>query len=61
MDYKGIETFSDGVIIKGAQNFELNNTFDCGQCFRWEKQPGGSYIGVAYGRVVLLEKQGEDI
>ncbi len=61
MDYKGIETFSDGVIIKGAQNFELNHTFDCGQCFRWEKQPGGSYIGVAYGRVVELEKQGEDI
>lgn len=38
-------TFSD-------KNFNLKDTFDCGQCFRWEEKDG-SYEGVAggfYGR-----------
>lgn len=61
MDFKEVESFEDGVIIKGVKNFELNHTFDCGQCFRWEKQENGNYIGVAYGRVIELEKKQEDI
>ena len=27
------------------------DTFECGQCFRWNEQKGGSYIGVALGKV----------
>ena len=26
--------------------FELADVFDCGQCFRWNKELDGSYTGV---------------
>ena len=56
MDYKTIESFDNGIIVKGVDNFELDHIFECGQCFRWNKQEGGSYIGVAYGKVIEVEK-----
>ncbi|WP_052447379.1 DNA-3-methyladenine glycosylase family protein [Clostridium polynesiense] len=61
MDFKAAESFEGGVILKEVKNFELNHTFDCGQCFRWEKQKNGNYIGTVYGRVIELEKKDEDI
>ena len=56
MDYKSIESFNEGIIIEGVDNFELDHIFECGQCFRWNKQPSGNYIGVAYGKVIEIEK-----
>ena len=47
MDYKKVESFDNGIIIKGVDNFELDHIFECGQCFRWNKQESGTYIGVA--------------
>ncbi len=35
--------------------FDPGQTFCCGQCFRWERLPDGSWEGVALGRVVSLE------
>jgi N-glycosylase/DNA lyase len=61
LDYLGIEKFKHGVIIKEVKNFELNHVFDCGQCFRWNRQENGNYIGVAFGRVIEVEKKGKDI
>jgi len=61
MDYKNIESFNEGIIIKGVDNFELDHIFECGQCFRWNKQPNGNYIGVAYGRVIEVEKKDNDV
>ena len=57
MDYKNIESFNEGIIIKDVENFELDHIFECGQCFRWNKQPNGNYIGVAYGKVIEVEKK----
>jgi N-glycosylase/DNA lyase len=61
VDYKNIEINESGVVIKEVKNFELPHVFDCGQCFRWHKQKNGNYIGVAYGRVIEVEKQEDDI
>lgn len=61
MDFKYIEEFKDGVIIKEVKNFELPHIFDCGQCFRWERQENGNYIGVAFQRVIEVEKRGNDV
>lgn len=30
--------------------FDLEQTLECGQCFRWNREPDGSYTGVAGGR-----------
>lgn len=42
-------------IIKNCKSFGLKDIFECGQCFRWNKQEDGSYTGV-FGRNVLNVK-----
>lgn len=61
MDYKNIESFNEGILIKGVENFELDHIFECGQCFRWNKQTNGNYIGVAYGKVIEVEKKDAEV
>ena len=40
--------------IEGVKDFNTDHIFDCGQCFRWQRQEDGSYIGPAMGRVVKI-------
>lgn len=35
-----------GTEIKLTDKLDLKNTFDCGQCFRWNENPDGSYTGI---------------
>ena len=41
---------NNGIELIAADGFDLKNTFDCGQCFRWDEQPDGSYTGIAKGK-----------
>lgn len=38
--------------------FNLTHTFDCGQCFRWNKTGENEYTGVALGRVLKISQEG---
>ena len=58
MDYRITE---NGILVKNARDFEPEHIFECGQCFRWNKMPDGSYRGVAGGRILRVEKRGGDI
>lgn len=40
--------------IDNIRDFDPVHTFECGQCFRWEKQEDGSYTGAAMGRIVNI-------
>ena len=44
-------------IYEGVKDFDLDNIFDCGQCFRWSRQPDGSYTGIARGKIVNMSLQ----
>lgn len=48
-------------ILKNAKSFELKDIFDCGQCFRWNKETDGSYTGVFGNNVLNVSKQGKDV
>lgn len=48
-------------IIKDIDSFELEHIFDCGQCFRWNKQDNGSYTGVFKDNVMNVQKEGNKI
>lgn len=61
MDFGYVSCFDGGVRVHQVRNFELEHIFECGQCFRWEKQESGSYIGVAFGRVLEVEKRDGDV
>ena len=44
--------------IKIEKDFNLDHIFDCGQCFRWEREDDGSYTGIAFGKVANLRYDG---
>ena len=48
-------------IIENQESFELKDIFECGQCFRWNKNDDGSYTGVINKGVLNVEKQNEKI
>ena len=48
-------------ILKNAKSFELKDIFDCGQCFRWNKQIDQSYTGVFDKNVINVSKKGKDV
>lgn len=57
-----IEREPAGIRLKGARRqFALSETLDCGQAFRWRQREDGCWEGVAGGRYLCLESQGEDI
>lgn len=60
MGYKILEE-KDKIILKGMEHFEPKHIFECGQCFRWDIEADGSYTGVAYGRILNVKKDKEDI
>ena len=61
MDCLDIEYKDDSIVLKGVRNFDLKQTLECGQCFRWERVSDNNYIGVAFGRVLEVFQEGNDI
>lgn len=43
--------------INNIKSFELKDIFDCGQCFRWNKEEDNSYTGVFEENVLNVKKQ----
>jgi len=40
--------------ITDVLDFDLEKIFECGQCFRWNADESGAYVGVAFGRVAKM-------
>lgn len=47
-------------IIKNCKSFKAKDIFECGQCFRWNEEPDGSYTGI-FGHNVLNVKEEKNI
>lgn len=43
-------------VIDNCTTFELKDIFECGQCFRWNKDQYDSYIGVVNSNVIKVTK-----
>lgn len=48
-------------ILRNAKSFETVHIFECGQCFRWNKEEDGSYTGVIKNSVINVKKIGNDV
>lgn len=48
-------------VLENQESFKMADIFDCGQCFRWNKQEDGSYIGVIKEAVVKVEENNNKI
>ena len=51
----------ESYVLKNPDSFNLEHIFECGQCFRWNKQGDNTYLGVAEKYVIRLEKKNKDI
>ena len=47
--------------LKNQTEFNLKDIFECGQCFRWNEQKEGSYIGVFGNNVIQVKQNGQTI
>lgn len=48
-------------ILKNPDSFNLEHIFECGQCFRWNKQEDGSYTGIFKENVLNVKQEGRDV
>lgn len=48
-------------ILENCKSFEPEHIFDCGQCFRWNKQEDGSYTGVFNHNVINVKTENNKI
>lgn len=56
-----IITKGKDLVVTGLRDFNLKHIFDCGQCFRWNEQENGTYLGVAMGRALKLTQEGDTV
>ena len=56
MEYKKTER---GIEIKIGKCFDLKNTFDCGQCFRWNENADGSFSGIVGKKYAKVFRDGD--
>ncbi|MDF2616314.1 MAG: 3-methyladenine glycosylase/8-oxoguanine glycosylase [Sedimentibacter sp.] len=49
------------LIIEDIKDFNITHIFDCGQCFRWNKEHDGSYTGVISGKVINVSQQDSNL
>lgn len=48
-------------ILENVKSFEPKHIFECGQCFRWNKEEDTSYTGVFKNNVLNVKKDGNNI
>lgn len=48
----------ESVYTVEVSDCDLDEIFDCGQCFRWDRNNDGSWSGVAHGRTLRAAMQG---
>lgn len=56
-----IKELNNGVIVKNIEDFHPVDTFECGQCFRWNRVGENRYIGVAHGQVLEVDYRDGDL
>ncbi len=51
-----IEIYENKTILTGEHAFSPEQTFQCGQCFRFDRCEGGSFFGIAGGRGITVSR-----
>lgn len=52
---------NNDILIKNVTDFKLSDIFDCGQCFRFNPDGNGGYIGTAYCKTVRITQAGDTV
>lgn len=49
------------ISVTGVTSFNLKQTLDCGQCFRWEETEPDTFIGVAFEKTLTVSQQEDTV
>ncbi len=49
-----IKFVDNKIYIENISNFDLKDTLDCGQAFRWTQNEQGTWCGIAFGKYIEL-------
>ena len=49
------------LVIENVKSFNLTHIFECGQCFRWNKNEDGSYTGIVRKNVINIKMINNDV
>lgn len=49
--------YNDSIIETDSLTFDPDVTFDCGQCFRWDKNEDGSWSGIVGTKLLTVAKE----
>ena len=52
---------NNNIVLKNQEDIEPKHIFECGQCFRWDKEKDDSYTIVAFDKVINVSKKDNDI
>lgn len=52
-----ITSDKNDIILHDVPCFNLTHTFECGQCFRWNKTGENEYTGVVFSRVLKIKQE----
>ena len=52
---------ADAVVISDFGEINLDMTLDCGQAFRWSRQPDGKWRGTACGRTIDITQKNSEL
>ena len=56
-----IEIENKNTIIKEITDFDLEQTLECGQCFRFYKQDEEDYVVVAFNKLLHIKQSGNQL
>ncbi len=52
---------NNNLLLKNVKDFNLSHIFDCGQCFRFNRNEDGSYTGVAFGKALTAAQHDDTV
>ena len=55
------EAMEQEYIVENVGSFVPEHVFECGQCFRWNQDEDGTYVGVFGNNVVRVKKDGNSV
>lgn len=58
MKYKA---YNSTVTVYNVENFDLKETLECGQCFRWDETAPNEYTGVVKNLAVTIKKDNNNL
>ena len=56
-----VEHINNDVILTNVSDFNIQQIFECGQCFHFEKIDHMEYVTVAYGKMLHIKQENDKI